>query len=295
MEDTMKISGVFFCIVIIAFLLPFMVVKCGDTKIASVSGLKLATGGNLSLDYMDKMAESTKALTDMAKALPGAETAPEAEEPAKETKQEKLKPNIWALLSLLLGIGGLLTSLLLPKKSYIIPLVMAVAGIITLLLIKNGLKANMDLSSAGSDQIADMIKVQAQIGYYLAFLGFIGAGVLAFLTGRNSPYVSQENISRIIPDSVENAYGKAKETVVAAGAVVAEKMDDVVDKGKDLLDKTNLDEKLEGVLDKGQEYIDKGKDLLEKANLDEKLSGVVEKVEDTVEKVKDFGDTDDTK
>ncbi|HRY83241.1 MAG TPA: hypothetical protein P5533_01265 [Candidatus Cloacimonadota bacterium] len=290
----MKISGVFFCIVIIAFLLPFMVVKCGDTKIASVSGLKLATGGNISLDYMDKMAESTKALTDMAKSLPGAEESPEAE-PAKEEKSEKLKPNIWALLALLMGIGGLITSLLLPKNSYIIPLILAVGGIIALFLIKSGVKSGMNLPAEGGAQFADMIKVQAQIGYYLAFLGFIGAGVLAFLTGRNSPYVSQENISRFIPDSVENAFDKAKDTVTAAGAVVADKMDDVVDKGKEYVEKgkdfiedAKLDEKLDDI-------VDKGKDLLEKANLDEKFSGVVEKVEDTVEKVKDFVDTDDTK
>lgn len=267
MEDTMKISGVFFCIVVIAFLLPFMVVKCGDTKIASVSGLKLATGGNISLDYMDKLGESTKALTDMAEALPGAEAVPEAE-PVKDDKNEKLKPNIWALLALLMGIGGLLTSVLLPKKLYLVPLAMAVVGIITMLLIKNGLKSGMSMPSEGGAQFADMIKVQAQIGYYLAFLGFIGAGVLAFLTGRNSPYVSPENISRIIPDSVEHAYGQAKETVSAGAATFVDKLDDVVDHGKG---------------------------IVEDAKLDEKFGQVVDKVEDTIEKVKDIADPDEPK
>lgn len=239
----MKISGVFFAIVILAFLLPFMVVKCGDTKIVSVTGMKLATGGNLSLDYMNKLGESTKALSGLADAMPGTEDAAEVEEEVeKEDNSKKLKPNVWALIALLMAIGGLISSLLLPKKLYLLPLAMAVVGVITLFMIKMGLKAGMDLSSDGGSQFADMIKVQAQFGYYLAFLGFLIAGATAFLSGRSTPYVSYQPVPNIMPDRVETALNKASDSIATAGTAVMDKVDGVVEKSKDIMDHADLEE-----------------------------------------------------
>ncbi|MCB5261381.1 MAG: hypothetical protein LHW64_03265 [Candidatus Cloacimonetes bacterium] len=62
----MKISGIFFAIVILAFLMPFMVVKCADTTIVSLSGLKMVTGGKIQSPVMDDM---QKGLIDMSEAF----------------------------------------------------------------------------------------------------------------------------------------------------------------------------------------------------------------------------------
>lgn len=173
----MKISGIGFAIVLLAFLMPFMAVKCANTKLVSLSGLKLATGGKVTLSGMEDLMEAGD--FDV--------------EEDEETNEEKLKVNFFALLALLAGIGGLVTALVMGKDKYLIPLVIAGVGIIAMLLIKTGLKGQMDLEDAG--EYAGVIKIELQFGFILAFLGFIFAGVMAYLAGTKKGSLAGDSTS----------------------------------------------------------------------------------------------------
>ncbi len=248
----MKISGIFFAIVIIAFLLPFMVVKCGDTKIASFSGFKLVTGGKVETPAMDNMMQGLGDAFKSAGDLAGTEEAEET----KEAKAEKVKPNFFAIIALLAAIVGLVTAFVMDQKKYILPLVMGVVGFIALLLIRSGLSSSW---AADSKELAGMIKVNLQFGYFLALLAFIGAAVFAWLAGKNKSAMVEQRISDMIPDKVEDTFDKAKDTVTAAGAAAWDKVEDTVDKVKDKIEDAKLDEKIEDAVDKAKDFI-KGDD-----------------------------------
>lgn len=280
----MKISGIFFAIVIIAFLLPFMVVKCGDTKLATFTGFKLVTGGEVKAPAMDNM---MKGLGD---AFNMDNTTQEAQEDEQEAKGEKVKPNAFAIIALLMAVIGLITALIMSQEKYIIPLVVAIVGFIAMLLIKSGVSG--DMSAAGSKEVADMIKIKMQFGYFLALLAFIGAAVFAYLAGKNKKLISQEQISNIIPDKVENAFDKAKDSVIAAGSEAWNKVEETVEKAKTKIDDANLEEKFDSMVDKAKEKLDE-------ANIGGKIGEMVDKakdkIEDVVDKAKDVVGPDDTK
>jgi len=254
-----KISGIFFAIVIIAFLLPFMVVRCGEQDIASISGLKMATGGKVELKAMEDM---TKGLADaMQIVAPEAEADGEATE-AEEAETRPMKPSFLAIIALLAAIAGLVTALIMDQRSFIVPLVLAIIGFLALLLVRGGVTKQV-IGSAGGE-LAGLITIKMQFGYYLALFSFLVAGILAFLAGRKTPLLTQEQISNVIPDKMENAFDKAKDTVTQAGTSVAGAVGGAYDKLKDKIEDADLDEKYGHAV--------------EDAN---------EKVEETVEKVKD--------
>lgn len=252
----MKISGILFCIVILAFLLPFWQ-KTYD--LGPLSGL---------LDTTKLVPESLSGFQALG--------------------------HTW--LVLLIAIIGAIVSFALPRKYYIVPIILAILGFIVLLLTKGTFKSPLDNSLA---QLGDIgIKIGRQFGYYLALLGFLITAIVAFFGGRQN-VLTKEQISNFIPDKMENAFDKAKSTVTAAGASVLDKVDNVYDKAKEKIDNANLDDKFDNI-------VDKVKDKIDKANLDEKFDQIAskvdnaydkakEKIDETVDKVKDYVDNDDSK
>lgn len=233
----MKISGILFCIVILAFLLPFWQVTYNFGPLAG--------------------------LLDAAKLEPQSISGFQA------------LGHTW--LVLLIAIIGAIVSFALPRKYYIVPIILAILGFLVLLLTKGNFKSPLDNSLA---QLGDIgIKVGRQFGYYLALFGFLVTAVIAFLGGRQN-VLSKEQISNFIPDKVENAYGKAKSTVTAAGASVLDKVDNVYDKAKEKIDNANLDDKFDNL-------VDKVKDKIDKANLDEKFDNLANKVDNAYDKAKE--------
>lgn len=256
----MKVSGIFFAIVIIAFLMPFMVVKCGDNKIATVSGFKLVTGGKIAnpqLDNLQEMTENMQGIMD--------NDTPEAET-EKEDSKIPFKANPYAIIALLAAIAGLVSALVLKKGAFIAPLVLAIVGLISLMLIKGPVKSAMGGSTGGNPTLEGMITVKAQLGYYLAFIGYLLAGITAVLLGRKEPVITREQFSQYVPDSVENAFDKAKETVGTVGAGLATKLDDAVDMAKD----------------KFEDTVDMVKDKIDTSGIEEKIDAVADKVKDMV-------------
>ena len=120
-------------IIVVSFLFPFFLVKCGGTTIASIKGIDLIVGMEIG---------------DGAKA-------------------EELGMNIFAIVALVCAVGGAILAWIKNKQSKKISLVVAVLGLISLVVLAVQLK-----SEAGSSK-QEMITIGLGIGYYLAFLGFL--------------------------------------------------------------------------------------------------------------------------
>lgn len=255
----MKVSGIFFAIVIIAFLMPFMVVKCGDNKIATVSGFKLVTGGKVDSPQLDSMQEMTNKMSGMS-----AET-PEEEAP-KDDSKIPFKPNVYAIIALVAAIAGLVSALVLKKGAFIAPLVLAIVGLLSLVLVKGPIKNATGANAASGMNLEGMITVKAQFGYFLAFIGYLLAGISAVLLGRKEPVISREQFSQYVPDSVENAFDKARETVGTVGAGLATQLDDAVDMAKD----------------KFEDTVEAVKDKIDTSGIEEKIDAVADKVKGMV-------------
>jgi len=246
LEDIMKISVVFFAIVILAFLLPFILIECSGTEVAKISGFKMVFGGKVESPALESVAKGfgeafnqsdLGALADMdAPEADEAETAEdEAEKPAKEDKG--YKPNLWAIIALLMAVIGLITALIMDKAKYFIPLGAAVIGLLAMFFIKSGVLGSMDTS--GGPDLSSFIKVKYQFGWYLALLGFILAGIMAFFAGNRKAGYGHEQFSGVIPNQVEDAFNRARFTVTETGAQVFEKVEDLVNPKEELDEEEN--------------------------------------------------------
>lgn len=174
----MKISAIFYAIVILAFLMPFFVVSCDKTELASLKGIKLVTGGEIE--------------TSVADFLKGAE-----KEDAKP-ENPSIKPQPYAILALVLAVVALVLVLVLPITLYLVPVIVSVLGIASLqflnasiikvlLSAKTGLDPSLDLSS--------IITIKAQTGFWLANVAFIVGGVFVIISGiRNRNKVEYSNV-----------------------------------------------------------------------------------------------------
>lgn len=171
----MKVSGIFFALVVVAFLLPFMVVTCNGQKLASASGIQLAIGAKANNSMGDMGNEMSKGLGKLGDMFGMEEQAPKP-----EPSGNKLKPNIPALVALIMAIVGLITAFVLDPKKFFVPLGAAIVGIVCMILISSTVKSEITgMGQAQQTMVA--LAVKLQFGYYLAFIGFIIAGILTLI------------------------------------------------------------------------------------------------------------------
>lgn len=156
-------------VALLAFLMPWLVVSCQGTPMASATGLDLATGS--------------------MKSLAGQSTG-------------EADPQIWAILALLLVVGGLVASFLLkPVRRATMTIGGAAAAALLLcavgmmLTIGSGKERLREQQGAdpfamGMQQAAaEAIRFETRIGYWLTLLGLAGAAGSAFMlySGRPVP------------------------------------------------------------------------------------------------------------
>ncbi len=274
----MKISGVFFGIVIVAFLLPFMVVTCNGQKIGSASGLQMIMGVKTDMGAGDLMKPMQKSLSNLGsmfgESLPQEDTEPSV---------EKTPMNIPALIALLMAIVGLITAVIMKPKMFFVPLGAAIVGIITLILLTSNAKSG--LSGLGME--LQGVSVKPQFGYYLAFIGFILAGVFTLVgfkmghekveyqpsSGFNPPPKPD-----IIPpvageDNQQSFFERAKD-------FVEDKIEDAGELVEKVKDKVDIEEVKDKIADNVN--FDKVEDGLAKVIGKDTAETVVDKVEDFV-------------
>lgn len=133
----MKLSSLFpkisFPVIMIAFLLPFVLVKCGDTTIARLNGVDLVTGTHVG----------------------------EGED------VEQIQPNLYVLAAFVFAAAGLVLAFLKKKEARIAALAVSVLGFLSLI----GFYFNVTGQIPGKGKM--IIIISLGIGYYIAIIGFL--------------------------------------------------------------------------------------------------------------------------
>jgi len=174
----MKLSAIFYGIVILAFFMPFFVVSCDQTEIASLSGVKLVTGGEVKLE-----------VANLLKSHLGED---------KKYENSPIGIQLYALVAFILAIAALIMVLVLPQKMYPLPAYISILGVISLQFLNieipqlissysNFLGANLQWES--------ILTTKVQPGLWLANIAFILGGIYTLVTGiknsSESTYIEQ--------------------------------------------------------------------------------------------------------
>lgn len=148
-----------FGIVLLLFFFNFCELSCKGQKLASVSGISLATGTTI---------ESPKVDNPFG-----------FEDPSKQDSKE-IHSNIWAILALLAAVGGLVFFLIKHKYEDRIGIIAGVSGVISLLLL------HITLTSSIKQQGNGMLEVNFLLPYWAALLSFGAAGGISFLRSKQN-------------------------------------------------------------------------------------------------------------
>lgn len=181
----MRISGIFFALVIISFLLPFFLVTCNGTKLATYTGLQILTGSEGSKDASNPVKDLQKSIKGLEKAFDASEDVQE-QSGSEGSKSKSSNFNFPAALALLMAIAGLICAYALNPKKYRVTLIIAILGIVFLILLTITVKAKI---SKAQQEMQGMIEValKFQYGYYLAILGFILAAAFSVMFKKREP------------------------------------------------------------------------------------------------------------
>lgn len=174
-------SSVAFGIGVLLFFMPFLDIKCNTMILQKVSGVQLATGFEI------KSPGSDNTLVGNFEKMDDGDTK-------VSTKGEKKEPNMLALAALVLGIVGLVLSLLNAKAGgtggVVTGALAAVALIATMIDVKSKLKAEMPglqnrargESVSGFDKLGDSIYIAIDFTpwFYIAVISFLVAAFFCY-------------------------------------------------------------------------------------------------------------------
>lgn len=204
-------------IALVAFLLPWMTVSCSNQKIAEASGFGLAFGN----------------ITTLGQA---AETGDGA------------SINVWLILALLAIAGGLVLLFTKGREAAKLVLGTSAAALVLILLgtwrySKDAILAEAAKSGGGSEMdraALSLIQINWEIGYWLAILALIAAGVMAWLVMSGKEGEAEAKMRSLAAEAGDAAkVAAAKATEVAKDA--ATKAHDAIEASK-----TKSDEKGDG-------------------------------------------------
>lgn len=174
-------SSVAFGVGILLFFMPFLDIRCNSVILQKVSGVQLATG------FQIKSPGSDNALVG------GFENMNDSDTKAT-TKGEKKEPNMLALAALVLGVIGLIFSLLNAKTGVtggiITGVLAAVALIATMIDVKSKVKAEMPGlrnrprgdNASEFDKLGDGIYIAVDFTpwFYIAVIAFLAAAFFCY-------------------------------------------------------------------------------------------------------------------
>jgi hypothetical protein len=128
-----------------------------------VTGVQLVTGADVKLSMGDMFAAMGN------------------KEENKDEKQ-KVKAQPMAGVAIALAVLALILVLVLPKKLFLVPVLVSIAGIVCLQLLKGGMMSALSSSNSGLDPSMDLSKIlsiQPKLGYWLANVFFFLGGLVA--------------------------------------------------------------------------------------------------------------------
>lgn len=160
----MKISAMFYAVVILAFFMPFFMVSCEKTELLRVNGIQLVIGGESELK-MDNVFSGLGGNND------------------EESKSQKINRHPMAIMALVIAVLALILALVLPNKLYFVPILLSIGGIVCLHLLKGSMLSLVSKADVGMD-LTTFLRVSPLYGFWVADFAFIAGAVLALLAGR---------------------------------------------------------------------------------------------------------------
>jgi len=160
-----RLSSVAFLAGILLFLLPFVNIKCNEQKFASNTGIGLAFGTNYKTTSQLKSEDNN------------------IDRKVSITEKQSGKMYVAALIALLLGITGLILTMLRPgtgKLNSMIAVLAALAMVILLLQIKYDVrdKSGREITEGFSANLK--VTVEFTAWYYLSLVSFLAASFFGY-------------------------------------------------------------------------------------------------------------------
>jgi hypothetical protein len=160
-----------FAIVILCFFLPFILVKCGETEIASISGFDLVQGTDIKENFKD--GDLSNMLGDKFKNQYGDEDL-EQEDIADEEENEK-KPSFLLLIALFMAINGFIVSFIKFKAKPTLLLTFSIIGLLCLVVFAITFLNTDELKQLnGSGGLGSgIVSIKLSYGFWLATFLFL--------------------------------------------------------------------------------------------------------------------------
>lgn len=136
---------------IVFFFFSFFVIKCGDTKIASVSGVNIVTGKEITAN------------TSFGNS-------------SNSSDSKSVDPNVWAIIALSSAVIGLGVYLFKFKKEELVGTIVGGLGVAALAILGYTFK-----DSVNEADLRGMVTISLGFGYWGALICIMLAGILSFL------------------------------------------------------------------------------------------------------------------
>jgi len=171
-----SIIPIAFALIIIFFFFGFVDFKCNSVKVASLTGFNLVTGthvktaaDNFSNDNYLNSIDNSRINT-------------------QQNQGEKVEPNLWAILALLVAIGGLAAFYKKIKKESLAGTAAGAIGFLSLLILKSSIKNKISEQSGGTVPI----EIDFLFGYWASLIAFFVAGGLSYLRLKQEKLIESE-------------------------------------------------------------------------------------------------------
>lgn len=176
---------VIFALIMIFFFFSFCDFKCNNVTVASLSGINLVTGTHIK-SASDNMFSGNSFNSLEGNSYP-------------QNKGQQVESNIWAILALLMAIGGFAAFYKKIKSESMAGVVAGLVGFISLLLLRSAIKSKVEYQS--SEMVP--IEIDFLFGYWASVAGFLIAGGLSYLRLKQDKLKipNAEKVS-LVPDPV---------------------------------------------------------------------------------------------
>ncbi len=153
-----------FALVIIFFFFSFCEFKCNSVKVASLSGINLVTGSHVKMEGGGLFDNPYSSLSNNGIRNPS-------------EKDQKVNPNIWAILAFISAIGGVWVFFKKIKNESFLGSTAGAIGVVSLLILRSVIKGKIEQQGGG------MVAIETDFlfGYWASLLAFIVAGGISYL------------------------------------------------------------------------------------------------------------------
>lgn len=185
------INSSLFLALLLCFFLPFIEIKCNDTKLGSMTGFSMMTGGDMELQDMSMM--------DYLK---------DNKEFNMLNKQRKDHPDVFSLIAFSLLVIGLILSLVLKSYREQSSIIIALLVLAVLFVFRGFMLYQWNKQMGSQPEMFSYIKLTLNfaIGFWLVIVGCFaisGLNVSSLLKKRNQMKALSEFHSEDSPDTLE--------------------------------------------------------------------------------------------